>query len=98
MLGKIDKLRRSESCFGIQEIFFVRNLFLLSGIECEKVCGIIDDANSLTLVEEATKCVFSLKLALLDVRDLSQPNFYSLVEFLEYSKNLVDQVAGGSCR
>ena len=81
MLGQIDKPRRAESCFGIQEIFWVRNLFLLSGIGCGKVCGITDDANSLTIVEEATKCVVSLKLALLEVRDLSQPQFYSLVGF-----------------
>ena len=60
--------------------------------------SIINDANSLTLVEEATKCVVLLKLALLEVRDLSQPHFYSLVDFLEYSKNLVDQVAGVCCR
>ena len=98
MLGKIDKLRRSESCFGIQEIFLVRNLFLLSGIECEKVCGIIDDANSLTLVEEATKCVVSLNLVRLEVRELIQPRFYSLVEFLEYSKDLVDKLAEGCCQ
>ena len=95
VLGQIDKLRRAESCFGIQEIFLVRNLFLLSGIGCGKVCGIINDSNSLTLDEEATKCVVSLKLALLEVRDLIQPHLYSLVEFLKYSKNLVDQVAGG---
>ena len=53
MLGLIDKLHRAESCFGIQEIFWVINLFLLSGIGCGKVCGIIYYANSLTLVEEA---------------------------------------------
>ena len=98
MLGQIEKLRRAESCFGIQEIFWVRNLFLLSGIGCGKVCGIINDSNSLTLVEEATKCVVSLKLALLEVGDLIQPHFYSIVEFLEYSKDLVDQLAGGCCR
>ena len=98
MLVQVDKLRRAESCFGIQEIFWVRNLFLLSEIGCKKVCGIIDDANSLTLVEEATKCVVLLKLELPEVRDLSQPRFYSLVGFLEYSKNLVDQVVGGCCR
>ena len=97
MLGQIDKLRKAEPCFGIQVIFWVRNLFPLSGIECEKVCGIIDDTNSLTLVEEAKKFVVSLKIALLEVRDLSQPHFYSQVEFLEYLINLVDQVPGGFC-
>ena len=97
MLGHIDKLRRAESCYGIQEIFWVRNIFSLSGIGCGKVRGIIYGANSLTLVEEATKFLVSLKLALLEVRDLSQPHFYSLVEFLEYSKNMVDQVAGSCC-
>ena len=71
VLSRIYKLRRAESCFGIQDIFWVRNLFLLSGIGCGKVRGIIDDDNSLTLVEEAAKCVVSLKLALLEVRDLS---------------------------
>ena len=71
MLSRIDKLRRAESCFGIQDIFWVRNLFLLSGIGCGKVRGIIDDDSSLTLVEEAAKCVVSLKLALIEVRDLS---------------------------
>ena len=98
MIGQIYKLRRAESCFGIQEIFWVRKLFLLTGIGCEKVCGIFIEANALTSVEEAKKCVVLLKLAIFEVRDPSQPNFYSLVEFLEYSKNLVDQVAGGSCR
>ena len=62
------------------------------------MCGVINDAKSLTLVEEAKKCVVSLNLALLEVIDLSHPHFYSLVDFLEYSKNLVDQVAGGCCR
>ena len=81
MLSQIDKLRKAESCFGIQEIFWVRNLFFLSGIGCKKVCGIIDDANSLTLVEEAKKSVVLLKLALLEVREPSQLHFYSLVEF-----------------
>ena len=45
------------------------------------MCGIINDSNSLTLVEEATKCVVLLKLALLEVRDLSQLHLYSLVDF-----------------
>ena len=93
VLGQIDKLRRAEACFGIQEIFWVKNLFLLSGIGCGKVCGIIGDASSLTVVEEAKKFVVSLKLALIEVRDLSQPHLYSLVDFLEYLKNMVDQVA-----
>ena len=53
------------------------------------MCGIIDDTNSLTLVEEATHFVVSLKVAILEVRDLSQPHLYSRVDFLEYSKNLV---------
>ena len=96
-LAKFKKQRKAESCFGFQEIFWVKNLFLISGIPCEKVCGIINDVNSLTLVAEATKLLVSLKLALLEVRDPIQPNFYSPVEFLEYSKNLVDQVAGGCC-
>ena len=98
MLGQIDKLRKLESCFGIQEIFWVRNLFFLSGIGCKKMCGIIDDANSLNIFEEATKFVVFIKLALIEVRDPSQSHFYSLVEFLEYSKNMVDQVAGDCCR
>ena len=60
------------------------NLFSLSVIGYGKLCGIIDDANSLTFVEEATKCVVLIKVVLLEVRDLSQPHFYNLVEFLEY--------------
>ena len=98
MLGQIDKLRKAEPCFDIQVIFWVRNLFSLSGIGCENLCGIIDDANSLTLVEEAENFVVLLKPALFEVRDPSQPRFCSQVEFLGYSKNLVDQVAGGCCR
>ena len=97
MLGQIDKLRKAEPCFGIQLIFWVRNLFSLSGIGCEKVCDIIDDANSITLVEEATKLVVSLKLALLEVRDPSQPHLHIRVDFFEYSKNMVEQVSGGCC-
>ena len=63
-----------------------KNLFSLSVIGYGNVCGIFDDANSLTFVEEATKCVVLIKVVLLEVRDLSQPHFYSLVDFLEYSK------------
>ena len=59
------------------------------------MCSIIDDEKSLTLVEEATKFVVLLKLEPLELRDPSKPHFYSLVDFLEYSKILVDQVAGG---
>ena len=98
VLGQIEKLRKADPCFGSHVIFWVRKLFLLSGIGCKNVCGIIYDANSLTMVEEETKLVVSLKLVLLEVRDLSQPHLYSRVEFLEYSGNLVDQVAGGCCR
>ena len=84
LVGQIYKLLRAESCFGIQEIFWLRNLFLLNGIGCEKVCSIIDNAKSLSLVEEVTKFVVLIELALLEVRDPSQLHFYSLVEFSEY--------------
>ena len=90
MLGEIDNIRKAESCFGIQEIFWVRNLFKLRRVGCKNVCGIIDDSNSLTLAEEKKKFVLSLKLEILEVRDPSQLHFYSLLEFLEYSNNLVD--------
>ena len=68
VIGQIDKIRKAESFFGIQELFWVRKSFLLSGIGCEKMCGIINDYNSLTRVEEAKKFVVSLKLALIEVR------------------------------
>ena len=69
MPDQIDMLHIVEACLGIRAIFWVRIIFALSGIECNKVDDRIDDANSLTLVGEETKYRGAQNHVLLAVRD-----------------------------
>ena len=61
VLDRIDRPRTVVACFCIQAVVWVRILFALSRIGCDKTVDIIDDTKSLNLAEEEMKHVVALK-------------------------------------
>ena len=73
VFGLIVKLPIMGDCCSIRAVALVRIIFAQRGKLCGRVYGTINDANSLTLVAEAIRCVVSLNLALLSVIDQFLP-------------------------
>ena len=63
-LGRIGRPHKVVACCGIQAIVLVGSLSLLTERECGRADDIINDANSLTLVEEVIRYVVLLNLVL----------------------------------